>query len=69
MKQLAIAILATAVLGACTNKQLYETIQSNERLECQKEVRTTEYEKCMEEVSQSYEVYQQEREKILEGEE
>lgn len=59
-------VLAIAC-SACTNKQLYETIQSNERLECQKIVRRIEYEECMRQINQSYEDYQREREQVLKG--
>ena len=61
-------VLAIACTG-CTNKQVYEIIQSNERLECQKIVRQIEYEECMRRFNQSYEDYQQEREQVLKGEE
>ena len=62
-------MLTIAVLAACTNKQVYETIQSHERLECQKIVRQTEYQECMRQINQSYEDYEREREAVLKGEE
>ncbi len=53
----------------CSNKELYEAIQSNERLECQKIVRQNEYEECMREVNESYESYTRNRKAILRTEE
>ena len=65
MNHLIFVLLSLAIISACTNKQVYETIQSHERLECQKLVRTAEYEKCMAEVSDSYEEYTRNRDEVL----
>ncbi len=65
MNQLVFGLLVLAIISACTNKQVYETIQTHKRLECQKLVRTAEYEKCMQEVSASYEEYTRNRDEVL----
>ena len=62
-------LLALCASTGCSNRELYEAIQSNERLECQKMVRQIEYEECMRQVSESYEQYTQSRKEILRGEE
>ena len=56
-----ILLAAAALLGACSDKQIYETAQGNHALECQK-FPDTRYEECMRTVEQSYKDYQQTRE-------
>lgn len=56
-------ILFTLSLLSCSNKQVYENIQYNKKLECQR-VQQSHYENCMEQTGPSYEVYKKEKEKI-----
>lgn len=56
-------LLLTLVLPACTNRQVYEAIQQNQQLECQK-LPGDQYDKCMEELSESYDTYQRERDEL-----
>ena len=60
-KLLVFFILFMAVLiSACSNRQIYEAIQNNQKLECQK-LQQDEYEKCMDRLSESYDQYQNKR--------
>lgn len=58
--KLSAILLATMVLVACTNKQLYNTAQTNQKRKCQK-LPDDQYEQCMKDANQSYEDYEQER--------
>ncbi len=48
----------------CTNKEVYNAIQQNRQFECRK-LPPTQYEECMEEYSQPYEKYREEREEVI----
>lgn len=61
-----LSISTALFLMACTNKQIYTTVQNNHRLECGK-LPQDQYEQCMQEVGTSYEDYEQERQEILEA--
>jgi len=50
-------------LQSCSNKQVYENIQYNKRLECQR-LQLPQYESCMEQIGPSYEVYESEKDKL-----
>lgn len=52
-------------LAACCNQQLYNAIQQNRQLECQK-LPGTQYDECMKEVSEPYESYERDREELME---
>ncbi|MEM9256718.1 MAG: hypothetical protein AAGA91_14825 [Pseudomonadota bacterium] len=52
-------------LAACSNEQIYDSIQGNAQLECSK-LPQDQYEQCMAEYSQTYEDYAREREALLE---
>ena len=54
-------ITAIVLLGACSNRGLYETIQQTNRQECQK-LPESQYEACMEAASKRYDEYKRERE-------
>ncbi len=56
-------LLGVLVLAACTDRQLYQAIQNNRQLECQK-LPGTQYEECMKQYSQSYESYRRDREAL-----
>jgi hypothetical protein len=50
-------------LGACSNQQVYNAVQHNQQLECQK-LPGIQYEECMRQVSEPYESYEREREEL-----
>lgn len=56
-------ILFSLSLLSCSNKQIYENIQYNKRLECQR-LQQPHYDGCMQQIGPSYEVYKEEKEKI-----
>ncbi len=47
-------------LGACSNKQVYEAVQHNEKVECGN-LPQERYEQCMKELDTSYEEYEEAR--------
>jgi len=53
-------LLSPVFLNACSNKQMYNALQGREKVECQK-LPQSQYEECMEQVSESYESYQSKR--------
>ena len=57
---LLIALLFMNTLYACTNREVYDAIQTREQIKCQ-EVPPSEYEQCMERTNTSYETYQKQR--------
>lgn len=65
-RRLSGATLLLAVLAACSNQQLYNGIQKNRQLECQK-LPGSQYDKCMKEVSEPYEEYERDRQELIEA--
>lgn len=63
MIKLLITILALTTIG-CSNKAVYENIQSDQRNQCLKEPPPT-YEQCLERTQKSYEQYERERKELL----
>lgn len=51
-------------LAACTNQQLYNAIQQNRQLECQK-LSGSQYDKCKQEVSEPYESCERDLEELI----
>ncbi|MCB1701777.1 MAG: hypothetical protein H6985_12075 [Pseudomonadales bacterium] len=51
------------MVPACSNEQVYNAIQQNRQLECQK-LPGTQYEECMREFSQPYKDYKRERDEL-----
>lgn len=58
-----LGLVALANLGACSNQQVYEAVQRNQRLECQK-IPLPQQDECMEQNSESYEEYRRNREAL-----
>jgi len=58
-----IPLLALLLLQACTNRQVYEAVQQNRQLECQR-YPDTRYEECMRQSETSYEDYEAERQAL-----
>jgi hypothetical protein len=63
LKMVRTLLLVIFILG-CSNKQMYESIQENQRLDCYK-LPQPQYETCMEELGESYEDYQRAREEAI----
>lgn len=58
----ALALCALA-LTACSNRQVYDAIQQNRQLECQK-LPGTQYDECMKQVSEPYDDYKRDRDEL-----
>ena len=56
-------VVCATVVRACSNEQVYNAIQQNRQLECQK-LPGTQYEECMREFSQPYKDYKRERDEL-----
>lgn len=54
----------SAILGACTQQDVYEISQENRRKACEKEPPAMQ-DQCREQHSQSFNDYQREREELL----
>ena len=52
--------IVLTLAAACSHKAVYDTIQHNNRLDCEKEP-PAQYDQCMEETHQSYEEYERQR--------
>ncbi|MED5388622.1 MAG: hypothetical protein VX793_07195 [Pseudomonadota bacterium] len=52
-----------ALLAACSEKAVYDNLQHNNRLQCDK-VPLSEYDACMERASKPYEDYERERQTL-----
>lgn len=59
-------MLSIVFIQSCSSEQVYESIQQNQRLECQK-LPHSEYAECMERAGENYEKYTREREEVIEG--
>ncbi len=62
-KGLATLLLCALALSGCSNRQVYDAIQQNRQLECQK-LPGTQYEKCMEQLSEPYDAYKRDRDEL-----
>lgn len=62
----AFVLFALSCMGmaACSNRSVYETIQANNRLDCQK-VPVAQQEDCLRQADKSYEEYERERQELL----
>ncbi len=60
-------VLCALALSACSNRQVYDTIQNNQQLECQK-LPGTQYEECMKQVSEPYDQYKRDRDELTKEE-
>ena len=57
-------LVCVLVLAACSNRQVYDAIQKNRQLECQK-LPGSRYEECMEQVSEPYDEYRRDRDELI----
>ena len=60
-----LVILIALLVGACSNKAVYDNFQLNNRNDCAK-LPPSQYEECMERASKSYDEYERERKEALE---
>lgn len=56
-------VLCVLALPACSNRQVYDAIQKNRQLECQK-LPGTQYDECMKQVSEPYDDYKRDRDEL-----
>jgi hypothetical protein len=52
--------MSIVCVAACSNRQVYDALQQNRQLECQK-LPQNQYEKCMQELSEPYDEYARKR--------
>jgi len=63
MKLALLCLFSSLLLAGCSQRQVYDSIQHNQQLECQKRP-PAQYDECMAEVDTSYDDYQRERESL-----
>jgi len=66
MKFTVLSMIALILLG-CSNKQIYNSVQENRRMECGK-LPQNQYEDCIRDYSTSYEDYERERQASINDE-
>jgi len=57
-------MLLLILIAGCSNRQIYDAIQANQKNECLK-IPSPEYEKCMERINKPYDKYEEERQEVL----
>lgn len=62
--KLGLGILVFMALCSCTNKQVYNSLQSGNQLECDK-LQTVQRQECINRLGPSYDKYEDERKKLL----
>ncbi len=55
--------LIVCVFSGCSNKEIYDNVQHNQRLECQK-LPPSQYDDCMKKAEESYDEYQRKKESL-----
>ena len=63
-KILFLALIVIFVIGACSNRAIYNNFQINNRNDCAKQPES-QYEECMERSNMSYEEYERKRKEPL----
>lgn len=58
-----LCVLSISFTAACTNQQVYEEVQRNQRMKCAEEPASMN-EKCLEQFSKPYEVYERQFEEL-----
>ena len=56
--------LAIFILASCTNRDVYDSLQANNRNECMK-LPQSQYDDCMADANKSYAEYEQERKEAI----
>jgi outer membrane murein-binding lipoprotein Lpp len=67
MMKMTLMLLAIFLLAGCSNKAIYDNIQSHNRKECSR-LPQSQYEKCMEDTEKSFAEYERERKETLDKE-
>ncbi|MDO3385674.1 hypothetical protein QWI17_07475 [Gilvimarinus sp. SDUM040013] len=62
-KRWMLIVAAAMAISACTNKAIYDNVQSDQRWRCQQEPPPAQ-ERCRQQASQSYEEYERERQEL-----
>jgi len=62
--RISILFALTFILSSCSNKGIYEQIQTNNRVECGK-LSPSKYEECIESSNKKYDEYERERQESL----
>lgn len=57
------SVIIFLLVSACSNKQVYDAVQANQRSQCS-ELPSAEYQECRQKEQVSYEQYQEERKKV-----
>ena len=66
MYRVTIALLMLLALGACSNQQVYNNVQVNQKNECEK-LQLTQRQDCLNKLSPDYNEYEAERKKLIEN--
>ncbi|GGY67774.1 hypothetical protein GCM10011613_09970 [Cellvibrio zantedeschiae] len=64
MKSMLILVLAFAGLSACSDRQMYNSIQTGNKNECDN-LQHVQRQECLKRLGPSYEKYEEERKKLL----
>lgn len=64
--QLFYIALMSLLLSSCSNRQMYNAVQNNRQIECQR-LPVVQYDECMNELDESYDSYEKKREEIGEA--
>jgi len=59
-----IAFIGAFLLSACSNKEVYNTVQKNRKQDCQK-LPPSVYEECIKQHSESFDEYERKRRQVL----
>jgi hypothetical protein len=65
MKMLLFFVVLAVSLCSCTSKEVYNSVQANQRNECDK-LQPVQRQECLTRFELDYEKYEQERKKLLE---
>lgn len=64
MKYATVLIMSLGMsIAACSNRQVYDSVQANNRLECQK-LPLSQQEECLQKANKSYDEYERERKEL-----
>jgi hypothetical protein len=66
MKMLFFFVVLAVGLCSCTSKEVYNSVQANQRYECNK-LQTVQRQECLQRLEPSHEKYEEERKKLLEN--
>ena len=64
MNKVTIFSITLIVLSSCTNQELYEAVQHNVQLECQK-LPQDQLEQCMVDAGEPYDSYSRKRQEVI----